>query len=475
MTHAQGPTGQPRAVPDVPGGSRPGRRHPGRATRLTRASAILTCALALAAGLLGATGSASALNTNRTGAQDGRGFPRYYTDDSGLSLQLCEDRSPRCLGTGPGALVPPDGENFYWSASAELPSRRGTLSVELALEAAFTPNGRPLVFDRLRIRGHLDHGGRYVLRHPFGSKRFRAANPREQRNVNVTVDIPCSRVRGGGCQERIDTWLRSRRPRAGYVGRGDVPTRVVGGTVRNELVLRARGRGVIGRTRRFAVVGKVAAGPAAAISRPRVDLGNTARPRERTIVIRNLGTRRLHLRSIRKRGSDAFHVRRRLSSCRPQRNLRPGRTCELLVRYHPNGKRRAAARLVVRDNSPAHVHRIPMRATSAAVLHVRHRLHFTPRRVGSTSPARRVVVENTGARTLRIRSASLHGRNGNSFVRRSGRGPLCAQGTRLRPGDGCAVYVSFSPRTFGRKTSSLVFRSNSLGGRHRVRLNGRGR
>lgn len=431
--------------------------------------------LALGATMLAFTGPAAGVNTNRTGPPDARGFPRFYTDGSGLSLQLCDDGTTACLVTGPNALTPPDGEALYWGATATIPTRRGDLGVEFALEAAFGDGGRPVVFDRLRIRGHLNRGGRYILRHPYGTKRFRAASPRQQRNVDVTIDLGCSLRRRGPCRGRIDDWLRSTRSRVGYLGAGEVPTRVTGGEVRNNLILRARGGRLLGRTNRFAVVGKVAAGPAAAFSRTRADMGNTARRKDRTIVIRNLGRRRLNLGRLEVRGAGTFRIRRSRSTCDRTVNLRPGRACRVQVRYRPTGKRLSTGRLVIRDNTRARVHRLPLRAMTAAEFSARRRVHFTTRRADTQSRVRRVIVENTGVVPLRIHSVFLRGRHDRSFVRSSGAGPLCSSGTRLRPGGACAVYVAFRPRAFGRKTSSIWVRSNALTSLDRIRLNGRGR
>jgi hypothetical protein len=223
--------------------------------RTWRAGVGALVVLVLGAALLTVSGSATAVNGNRTGPLDNRGFPRYYRDDAGTGLKLCEDGSAFCLRARRRALRPPDGEALYWAALAHLRTRRGPLDVEFALEAAFEGR-RPTIISRLRVRGHLNHRGRYVLHHPYGSLRFRAIAPREQRNVNVTIDRRCSRVRGGLCALRVDRWLRSTRRHAGYLGTRR-RTRVTGGSVRNSLALEGRRLGIIGRTAKFRVVGKL--------------------------------------------------------------------------------------------------------------------------------------------------------------------------------------------------------------------------
>jgi hypothetical protein len=210
------------------------------------------------AALVAAATPANSINTHRTGRLDNRGFPLFYQDDSGLKLRLCETGTAQCARAGRRALTPPGGENFYWLATAHIRTSRGPVDVELALEAAFGgARGRlPIVFERIRIRGHLRDAGGYTLDHPYGSTNFRAITPAEQRNVDFTRDRACATKRGGGCGGMITNFLRATNPPKGYVGFGGRRTLVRGGTVRNDLVLRDSGGAVIGQTDRIAVLGK---------------------------------------------------------------------------------------------------------------------------------------------------------------------------------------------------------------------------
>lgn len=457
----------PSQTPPAPESSRGHRRGP-----QARTIGAAGTALALAAALMATNTPAQGLNSNRTGEPDDRGFPSHYTDDAGISLTLCEDGTAACLGAVRDDLTPPEGEALYWAATATVPTSRGDLDVEFALEAAFGDAGEPIVLDRIRIRGHLARAGRHVLHHPYGSTRFRAASPREQRNVNLTEDLDCSLRRGGPCAGHITNFLRSTRAPRGYVGGGEVATRVTGGTVRNRLVVRARRGGVIGSTRRLAVLGKLAPGPQAALSSTSVNFGNTATRRERSVVVRNIGDARLSFGRIQVLGSDAIR-RTRETSCRG--GLAPRRACRVTLAYRPGARRVAHARLVIGDNTIARVHRVRLRAGTASVLSMRRRVHFASRNVGSQSRSRRVVVQNRGVVPMRIKRMSISGGDARSFERRSGVGPLCVRGMALRPGGVCAVYVAFAPRTFGTKSSNLTVRSTAVNSPRQVRLTGRGR
>lgn len=217
------------------------------------------------AAILAAAVPTYSINTRQTGRLDKHGFPLYYTDDSGLALKLCQTGTRQCGGVKRGDLAPPNGEAFYWLATSTVRTSLGPVDVTLALEAAFGgARGRlPIVFQRIRIRGHLREAGRYVLDHPYGSTSFRAIAPTEQRNVDFTRDRGCSTARRGPCDALITNFLRAAVPAPkGYVGFGGRRTLVRGGTVRNDLVLSTAGGQVIGSTDTFAIIGR-RAGPLA--------------------------------------------------------------------------------------------------------------------------------------------------------------------------------------------------------------------
>ena len=211
------------------------------------------------AALVAAAVPTYSLNTHRTGRLDDRGFPKHYVDNRGMMLQLCENGTVRCLGATPGDLVAPDGEAFYWMATSHFRTSRGPLDVEMALEAAFAGQ-RPIVFNRIRIRGHFNHKGRYVLLHPYGSTRFVAITNREQRNVNVTHDRFCSLERNGACKGGLTNFLRAKNHPKGFAGFGGRRTTVRGGTFRNNLVVMTRHGKVIGHTKKFTIIGQKAGG-----------------------------------------------------------------------------------------------------------------------------------------------------------------------------------------------------------------------
>ena len=206
----------------------------------------------------------------------------------------------------PGGLTPPDGEAFYFLASAEIPVPAGVVSVTFALEAAFLSaagNSR-LVFDRLRVRGPAPAGS-YPLGHPYGETAL-TSNGDPQTGITFTYDVGCADVpcnfdtaRGG----RITDFLRATGPvTPGFLGDSATPSAVTGATApdggggpRNLVRLRnSTTDAMLGQTNLFTVTGQLVNGPAAGLAESQVEFGNTAAA-DRSIAITSIGTAALSL------------------------------------------------------------------------------------------------------------------------------------------------------------------------------------
>jgi len=328
----------------------------------TRARLVGTAVATLVVGVttLAVNGPAQGLNLDKTGAPDATGFPSHYTDNAGVSLQLCVDGTARCANAVPGdvdATSAPDGEGFYWMATATVRTPRGTIDVEFAHEAAWASTTQRIVFDRTRIRGDM-RPGKYVLLTPYGRTRFSAVGT-GARNVNLTQDPGCAQAPGGRCSAKMTNWLVSNRAPVGYIGNGVSLTRVKGGTERNNLVLLAGGK-EIGRTAKFAITGQLADGPAALLSADMVDFGKTARVAHKSITLKNQGTSALTLQGLRVAGSRTITVDR--TGCAARASLASGASCPINLTYRPGAKRTTSGTLVVNDNTIAGVHRVPVKA-----------------------------------------------------------------------------------------------------------------
>jgi len=215
------------------------------------------------------------------------GFPSYYRDSKGLSLQLCIDNSGACLTTVADPTQPPSvpgnfiDEAFWWNATAEMPAGpanaqglRGKARLVLATEAAFASGavkaGQQIAFNRIRVRvDGLVPGETYAITHPYGKEILTAD---ATGTINSTEDIGCLDA-GGTClatrvlDGRVGPWLRwdSGAP-TGYVGDGATPHQVTGspsGT--NFFLIEGRDAGGAGVDRQetalFVVAGKLSTAP----------------------------------------------------------------------------------------------------------------------------------------------------------------------------------------------------------------------
>jgi hypothetical protein len=279
------------------------------------------------------------------------GFPAFFTDDAGRAVQLCLNGRLTCAGARMRALTPPEGEAFYWSATAALRAPGINVDVEWALEAAFAGR-RPMVFDRLRIRGHVSEAGTYTINHPYGTTTVRAITPDEQRNIDFTSDVGCAPGPLGRCtfasatNGRITTFLRQVGAPRGFYGNPNVFKPVTGGEQQSVSISGPSGGDT---TDRFAVMGRVARGHALAV-RPRVRFGNVGGVRTKRVRVVNVGTETTRVRGVRLPGERTLSEVRTADRCRHGVVLRSGQSCWVGIRYRPDGRRVSSARLLVKDN-----------------------------------------------------------------------------------------------------------------------------
>jgi hypothetical protein len=337
-------------------------------SKRVRGGAAATLTVLLAATTLAAMAPSQALDPQRVGPRDSTraGFPAYYTDDSGVALQLCIDGTAKCAGMtlrgdgagGPGVGVSPDGEGFYYMATTSLSAPGLDLDIEFAAEAAWASRGVPATFDRLRIRGHSDTAGDIAVDTPYGIFTVTAEDPAAQRNVNFTEDIGCV---GNPCRFRdmtnvpgvhITSWITANNPPAGYIGNGVTaqPANVAGAPA----TISAGGAS----TDRWVIIGKKAR--ANRVSLPAaLNFGNAARLKTKTVTMRNLGTNKtvgLNLKSVKLKGSKNFR-KAKGTTCKGTTLLAVGDACKVVIRFRP--VRASKATLIITDNRA--VHRVKLR------------------------------------------------------------------------------------------------------------------
>jgi hypothetical protein len=132
------------------------------------------------------------------------GYPVYYQDFTGLSLEQCLDTLDPLCGVlpVPDPLSPvsfPDNfpdEFFYWLGTSTMPTNGGGQALlVMALEGAFggatggVVPGEQIVFGRIRFRvDNLIQGATYTITHPYGVDTF-VAEGSAANSINFTEDI----------------------------------------------------------------------------------------------------------------------------------------------------------------------------------------------------------------------------------------------------------------------------------------------
>lgn len=122
------------------------------------------------------------------------GFPEWYRDSNGLTLDLMEAADPMGISdpVDPGnpfsQTIGFNAEGFWWSAESQIGTQARLV---LALEAAFAGeaavDGEQSAFGRIRYRiTGLTPGETYTVRHPFGNTTEVADGGGV---INVTTDI----------------------------------------------------------------------------------------------------------------------------------------------------------------------------------------------------------------------------------------------------------------------------------------------
>ncbi len=139
------------------------------------------------------------------------GYPAWYQDKTGLTLEFCTPLNQAELNDGWCTILPADvptgvapevfptkfsGEHFYWIANAGSGTAGGGIILVLALEGAFAAGdpapGDQIVFGRLRIKiATLPLSGDYKVYTPFGVYDFPGLVAGDKLFFTSDVGITC--------------------------------------------------------------------------------------------------------------------------------------------------------------------------------------------------------------------------------------------------------------------------------------------
>jgi hypothetical protein len=397
-------------------------------------------------------------------------YPDWYQDGNGLKLQLCLDGPPFCLAAA-ADLVAPDGEAFWWEASAEVPVGNGTGLLTLAQEAAFLNGGR-ISFGRVRVR---INGGTpnstFVARHPYGTT---TVETDATGRGTTTEDIGCGAAPcdfGAALATTIGPFLTwdprvGPAPPAGYVGDSVTPHPVVGSPIGfNAFSIGASS------TSLFTVQGKLAGPPVPVFNGPgTVDLGTQAPgvPTTRTVTVESFGvpaadgSSNLAVGSPGISGANAAEFGIVGNTCTGVA-MPSGATCTITVAFNPAAPGARTASLDIPHNAQGAISHVALTGTGAA----------PPPVAAPAAPAAApgVAVAGAAARSLALQRLRI--------THRVSRARILQRGLRLsmRLPEGTEVVRVAIYRTRGNRRSGrpvyLAFRLAPRAGLFRLTLDSR--
>src|SRR3954447_19615358 len=293
------------------------------------------------------------------------GFPAYYTDTNGLSLQPCLDGLPNCL-TAAADLVNPDGEGFYYAADATV----GPFAVDNHLEAAYLAAGadQEVTFMRTQVdaaKGGLTPNGKYTITDPYGTLTCTADSTgviKANGCRTETAPSPLNFTAAlGGRIGPFLTWdtygAATGAPPAGYIGDNVTPHKVTGSPLAYNKVS-VQGPGMTGgctlpdgttatncaETDLFVVQGKVAPGVAAAAAPSPLAFGNVGgtAPVTKSITYTNTSTGDattpagpVTVSAVTLGGADAAQYAMTEDCTTAAAGIAPGASCKVNVTFTP--------------------------------------------------------------------------------------------------------------------------------------------
>jgi hypothetical protein len=327
--------------------------HSGPVTMRRSVVALAATALASTA-LLGAVDTADAVVRPGPG-RNADGTPVFVRDSEGMALQLCSD----AINCEPPA-APDIGS--YFSAEATLGPMRAIWGIDAAFleDAAGNISNRAGVANSALFRAEgLRPNRRYTIRGPWGRHTCRTDVDGALDNKNCLFERggeAGGALRGGP----VKSFLRASASPAGFVGSLEIPRRVTGSPSGfNRVTL--TGPGANFSTNLIAVSGQLADNlPMAAVRKDSLRLGNKnkARPTQRVLRVRNVGTAPLSVR-IAKSGDNPGRFRV-VNNCS---GVAPGRACGIEVTYRPRRNAVNTAAMTLTTNGL----RAPQRVTLTGI------------------------------------------------------------------------------------------------------------
>jgi hypothetical protein len=416
-------------------------------SRLRRRIALATAGLLAASGLSLITTSADAV-LSRVGPVDpATSFPSFYTDSQGVSLQPCLEGPPRCLGSLAELLAAPEGEGFYYHASATA----GGIDVSLELEMAWAGIGQPIVFQRSQYSangGGLVPNDVYTITDPYGTATCTADASGSIKNN------ACRTETGGGANVftdaltgRVDpflAWDPITDAPPGYLGDGVTPHAV---TNNSSVTVCGRTAGC-DQTNLFVVSGKLAPGAMGSVDKSAIAFGSVSAPVSQRVVYTSIGTTGIGVTGVTPSGP--FTVSE--NNCNGA-TLASGAQCSFVVTYSPTPGVVSSGTVAVADSTGTKTINLSGKGRLGVAALSTSSVVMRDTKIGRQRNGI-VTVVNAGDLDLTVSKPRLSGKNRHDY--RRGLTPAgCTRGVTLAPGASCNIRVIFAPRARGIRSARL--------------------
>jgi hypothetical protein len=143
-----------------------------------------------------------------------------------------------------------------------------------------------------------------------------------------------------------------------------------------------------------------------------------------------------------------------------------GASCTTSVRFTPTAAGKQLGALTIVDS--AGTQSVPLAGTGTAVKLAPASLTFGTVKVGTSSPAKKVIMTNLGSTTLSITSISLGGLNATDFSQKN----TC--GKNLASNASCNISVTFKPTATGSRSASVTIVDGDPASPQKVAVSGTG-
>ncbi|HET6651115.1 MAG TPA: choice-of-anchor D domain-containing protein [Nocardioides sp.] len=419
-------------------------------SRSGRSIALASAGLLAASGLSLTTTSADAA-LSRVGPIDpATTFPSFYTDAQGMSLQACLEGPPRCLGSQAELMAAPEGEGFYYSASATA----GGIDVGLELEMAWAGIGQPIVFQRSQYAangGGLVPNAEYTITDPYGTATCTADESGSIKNN------ACRTETGGGANVfsdaltgRVDPFLHwdplSDAP-PGYIGDGVTPHPIAVPPSGTNFV-RVCGPAGCDQTNLFVVSGKLAPGAMGSVDRSAIAFGSVSAPVAQRVIYTSIGTAGIGVSSVTPSGP--FTISENTCS---GASLGSGAQCSFVVTYNPTPGVVSSGTVAVADSTGTKTINLSGKGRLGVAALSTSSVVMQDTKIGKKRNGV-VTVTNAGDLDLTVSKPRFGGQNRHDF-RRGLVQAGCVPGTTLAPGGACNIRVIFAPRARGVRKARL--------------------